>query len=101
MIGCPICGWKKTSVVDCRTSNLNTTRRRRECPKCKARFTTYEHSPEATDVLNKQMREQFVELASPLLNFMQFHLPEMFSKDMPLELNRNTTGYLNSVMNDE
>jgi len=38
---CIYCGNKKTKVVDKRT-NKEATRRRRECLKCKKRFTTYE-----------------------------------------------------------
>ena len=38
---CIYCNSKKTKVVDKRT-NKDATRRRRECLKCKKRFTTYE-----------------------------------------------------------
>lgn len=38
---CPFCGYKETQVTDKRDSE-NETRRRRECSKCKKRFTTYE-----------------------------------------------------------
>ncbi len=40
---CPYCGSKETKVTDKReTDDYLTTRRRRECEKCKHRFTTYE-----------------------------------------------------------
>jgi len=39
---CPYCNYKETKVVDKRESAERTTRRRRECLKCKKRFTTYE-----------------------------------------------------------
>ena len=39
---CPYCNFEQTSVIDSRESDLLTTRRRRECLKCKKRFTTYE-----------------------------------------------------------
>ena len=40
---CPFCGNKETKVLDKReTEDLEATRRRRECLKCKKRFTTYE-----------------------------------------------------------
>ena len=40
---CPYCSCHDTKVVDKReTVNHETTRRRRECLKCKKRFTTYE-----------------------------------------------------------
>ncbi len=38
---CPFCGSDKTEVTDKRDVE-NETRRRRECLKCKKRFTTYE-----------------------------------------------------------
>ena len=41
---CPYCGKKKDSVIDSRMSaNASSVRRRRECLKCKRRFTTYEY----------------------------------------------------------
>lgn len=40
---CPFCNHKETKVVDSRdTNDGKTTRRRRECLKCSARFSTYE-----------------------------------------------------------
>lgn len=38
---CPFCGFKDTKVIDSRLSE-GKVRRRRECPKCVKRFTTYE-----------------------------------------------------------
>jgi transcriptional repressor NrdR len=41
---CPYCGNRKDSVIDSRiSSNGASVRRRRECLKCKHRFTTYEY----------------------------------------------------------
>lgn len=41
---CPFCGNKNDSVIDSRVSkNASSVRRRRECLKCKKRFTTYEY----------------------------------------------------------
>ncbi|MFH1591623.1 MAG: transcriptional regulator NrdR [archaeon] len=40
---CPFCSHKHTRVIDKRDSaDLSSTRRRRECERCKKRFTTYE-----------------------------------------------------------
>ena len=40
---CPWCNWPKTSVKDSRTTeDARYIRRRRECPKCKRRCSTYE-----------------------------------------------------------
>ncbi|OGA00992.1 MAG: transcriptional regulator NrdR [Betaproteobacteria bacterium RIFCSPLOWO2_02_67_12] len=40
---CPFCQYEDTQVVDTRTNpEANTIRRRRRCPKCDRRFTTYE-----------------------------------------------------------
>ncbi len=41
---CPSCGFKDTNVVDSRMNTDGTSiRRRRKCPKCEERFTTYEY----------------------------------------------------------
>jgi transcriptional repressor NrdR len=41
---CPYCGNRNDSVIDSRGSkNGSSVRRRRECLKCKRRFTTYEY----------------------------------------------------------
>lgn len=39
---CPFCGYKKTRTVNSRTLLDNAVRRRRQCPKCRLRFTTFE-----------------------------------------------------------
>jgi len=52
---CPYCGYEETQVIDSRdTENLEATRRRRECSKCKKRFTTYERVEEAEIVVVKK-----------------------------------------------
>ena len=40
---CPFCGFDESKVVDSRSTDDNTTiRRRRECANCSKRYTTYE-----------------------------------------------------------
>ena len=40
---CPYCGFQETAVLETRDSEeAELTKRRRECEKCKKRFTTYE-----------------------------------------------------------
>ena len=40
---CPFCGCEETQVKDSRNTDDNTSvRRRRECPECGSRFTTFE-----------------------------------------------------------
>ncbi|MCL4360498.1 transcriptional regulator NrdR [Patescibacteria group bacterium] len=40
---CPYCAYSDTEVIETRDSeDLSVTRRRRSCPKCEKRFTTYE-----------------------------------------------------------
>ena len=59
---CPYCNYEETQVIDSRdTENLESTRRRRECSKCKKRFTTYERLEEADIVVVKKdgKRERF------------------------------------------
>ena len=42
---CPFCEAEDTAVIDSRkNSEATSIRRRRKCPKCKKRFTTYERS---------------------------------------------------------
>jgi transcriptional repressor NrdR len=42
---CPFCGHSETKVVDSRdTNDGKAIRRRRECEKCQARFSTYEET---------------------------------------------------------
>ena len=44
---CPFCGFIEDKVIDSRSSNEDrSVRRRRECIKCKRRFTTYEYIEE-------------------------------------------------------
>lgn len=44
---CPYCGHIEDKVIDSRSSNEDrSVRRRRECIKCKRRFTTYEYIEE-------------------------------------------------------
>ncbi len=58
---CPFCGYKETNVIDSRESSDGlVVRRRRECPKCKRRFTTYERVETNIVVVKKDgRREQF------------------------------------------
>mgnify|MGYP001620137705 CR=1 FL=1 len=57
---CPFCDSKETKVVDKRDLD-EITRRRRECLKCKKRFTTYEKtdSPHLVILKKDQRREGF------------------------------------------
>ncbi|MCL5277457.1 MAG: transcriptional regulator NrdR [Deltaproteobacteria bacterium] len=59
---CPECGYIDTSVIDSRIAREGLAiRRRRECPKCKKRFTTYEQIEDATPMVIKKdgRREPF------------------------------------------
>ncbi len=56
---CPYCYHKETRVVNKReTENLLTTRRRRECLKCKKRFTTHERIETDLIVIKKDNRRE-------------------------------------------
>ena len=56
---CPYCNNNETKVTDKR-DNANITRRRRECLKCKKRFTTYERVELDLGVIKKDgSREKF------------------------------------------
>jgi len=52
---CPFCSHIDSRVIDSRTIEEHTTiRRRRECPKCGKRFTTYEKYEEAPLIVHKK-----------------------------------------------
>ena len=59
---CPYCGNRNDGVIDSRGSrNGSSVRRRRECLKCKRRFTTYEYDERVTLMVIKKdgRREPF------------------------------------------
>jgi transcriptional repressor NrdR len=59
---CPYCGSTESEVVETRASeDVDTIRRRRECLKCKKRFTTYERIENVNLIVIKKdgKREQF------------------------------------------
>ena len=59
---CPFCGHIEDKVIDSRSSNEDkSVRRRRECMKCKRRFTTYEYIEEIPLMMIKKdgRREAF------------------------------------------
>ena len=52
---CPFCSFEDSRVVDSRSvENGASIRRRRECPQCNRRFTTYEKYEETPLVVNKK-----------------------------------------------
>lgn len=52
---CPNCGYNESKVIDSRQTDDNKSiRRRRECIKCKHRFTTYERIEETPLVVIKK-----------------------------------------------
>ncbi len=61
-MNCPKCNYEESKVVDSRNvDEYNSIRRRRECLKCKNRFTTYEKIEYTPIMVVKKngMREQF------------------------------------------
>lgn len=61
-VKCPFCKRNKTHVIDSRMANRGTTiRRRRNCSRCKRRFTTYERPEDRTIQVIKRdgRRERF------------------------------------------
>src|SRR3954451_25305297 len=52
---CPYCTTLDTKVIDSRINQTgDITRRRRECPKCEGRFTTYERVEEVMPLVIKK-----------------------------------------------
>ena len=59
---CPVCGYYDSKVIDSRPNEDNSTiKRRRECLKCQARFTTFEsiEKPQILVVKKDGTRELF------------------------------------------
>ena len=59
---CPYCGFDESNVIESRDAlDGKATRRRRECLKCKKRFTTYERVENVSLIVLKKdgKREQF------------------------------------------
>jgi transcriptional repressor NrdR len=57
-VKCPFCGHDETKVIDSRlTEEGDAVRRRRECPSCNKRFTTYERSYEIPITVIKKNKE--------------------------------------------
>ncbi len=58
---CPRCGERDTRVIDSRDLDEVSIRRRRECPACTARFTTYERieAPRLVVVKNDGSHQEF------------------------------------------
>jgi transcriptional repressor NrdR len=59
---CPFCGYLDSRVLESRpTDDVSAVRRRRECPKCNRRFTTYERIEETPLLVVKKdgRREAF------------------------------------------
>src|SRR4051812_11066482 len=60
---CPFCTTLDTKVIDSRMNQTgDLTRRRRECPKCEGRFTTYERVEEVMPMVIKKdgRREPYI-----------------------------------------
>ena len=52
---CPSCGYEDSKVIDSRpVEENNSIKRRRECPRCRTRFTTYEIIDQTTPVVLKK-----------------------------------------------
>ena len=58
-VHCPSCGFDDTRVIDSRATDEGTSiRRRRECARCRYRFTTYERIDEVPLVVVKRSGER-------------------------------------------
>ena len=56
---CPFCTHAESDVIDTRDTDDHRVRRRRECAKCKRRFTTYEEAEkEELYVIKKDGRRE-------------------------------------------
>lgn len=60
---CPYCSFSETKVIDSRLNQTgDSTRRRRVCPRCEGRFTTYERIEEVMPLVIKKdgRREPYI-----------------------------------------
>jgi transcriptional repressor NrdR len=58
---CPFCSYNETKVIDSRpTEEGNSIRRRRKCPQCEKRFTTYEKIEMIPVIVTKKSGEYSV-----------------------------------------
>src|SRR5260221_8541024 len=90
-MNCPYCKNNCTRVIDKRDSSETTTRRRRECEKCKKRFTTYERIETVTlNVLKRDGRVQEFDREKLKRGIMKAvnkrHIPEEQIDDMILDI---------------
>lgn len=53
---CPKCDYIKTCTIETRENDDYTTRRRRKCPACGYRFTTYERPAQMGFLRQKKKR---------------------------------------------
>jgi len=68
-VKCSFCGYDETKVIDSRlTEEGDAVRRRRECPSCNKRFTTYERSYEIPITIIKKNKETQLFDRQKLLN---------------------------------
>jgi transcriptional regulator NrdR family protein len=51
---CPVCGEKKTKVINVRDPDCEHIWRRRECTACGFRFSTVEYEVEHADIQEKE-----------------------------------------------
>ena len=69
---CPFCTTLDTKVIDSRLNQTgDITRRRRECPRCEGRFTTYERVEEVMPVVIKKDGRREPYLREKLLSGVQ------------------------------
>ena len=66
---CPFCGHDETQVKDSRPSDDNNSiRRRRQCPACAARFTTFERVQLRDLMVIKRMNQELLLIEKNLLD---------------------------------
>ena len=93
---CPFCFNDESKVVDSRSTDDNTTiRRRRECTKCNKRYTTYEKIEDIPVLVIKR------DLAREPINQMLTDVARFYGFDCPIELNWGRAGANTSTENQE
>jgi len=104
---CPFCSKSETKVIDSRSNKSNPNiRRRRECPECEKRFTTYEslelHLPmvikrdQRREIFNRQKIKKGLEIACQKRNISVSEIDKVVNQIEKKILNYDTHEILSS-----
>lgn len=95
---CPFCGYLDSRVLESRpTDDVSAIRRRRECPSCGRRFTTYERVEETPLVVIKKDGRRETFSRQKILSGM---LKSCEKRSTPLEILENAVGDIERALRE-